>query len=117
MDGRPENCLSLRGGRVTATRSGYLLKGAFPMLKTVLAAALAVAFVVAFVVAFAPTALAMSELKIAEAAANPTPQQQQQQQKMKDCNDKWKEERANTGAKGGTAYRKFLSACLKKTSA
>jgi hypothetical protein len=115
MDGRPENCLSLRGGRVTATRSGYLLKGAFPMLKTVLAAALAVAFVVAFVVAFAPTALATSDLKIAEAATNPTTQQQQQ--KMKDCNDKWKEERANTGAKGGTAYRKFLSACLKKTPA
>jgi psiF repeat len=111
MDGRPENCLSFRGARVTATRSGYLLKGAFPMLKTVLAAALAVAFVAAF----APTVLAMSDLKIAEAAANPTTQQQQQ--KMKDCNDKWKEERANTGAKGGTAYRKFLSTCLKKTPA
>jgi hypothetical protein len=81
------------------------------MLKTVLAAALAVAVVVAS----APTVLTTSEMKIAEAAANPTTEQQQQ--KMKDCNEKWKEERANTGAKGGTAYRKFLSACLKKPPA
>jgi uncharacterized membrane protein len=70
------------------------------MFKTVLTAALA-------------AALATSAMKIAEAAANPTTQQQ----KMKDCNEKWKEERANTGAKGGTAYRKFLSACLKKAPA
>jgi len=40
---------------------------------------------------------ATSKIKIAEAAANPTAQQQQQ--KLKDCNEKWKEERANTGAK------------------
>jgi hypothetical protein len=91
------------------TARGYLLKGAFPMLKTVSATALAAALVVAFT----PTAHTTPEMKVAEAAANPTPQQQQQQ-KMKDCNEKWKEERANTGAKGGTAYRKFLSACLKK---
>jgi len=79
------------------------------MLRTVLAAALAAALVAAL----APTALATSEVKIAETA--PTPQQEQQ--KMKDCNEKWKDERARTGAKGGTAYRKFLSACLKKTPA
>jgi hypothetical protein len=79
------------------------------MFKTVLTAALAAALAAAF----APATLATPEMKIAEAAANPTTQQQ----KMKDCNEKWKEERANTGAKGGTAYRKFLSACLKKTPA
>jgi hypothetical protein len=94
------------------TARGYLLKGAFPMLKTVSAAALAAALVVAL----APTAHATSEMTIAEPAANPTTQQQQHQ-KMKDCSEKWKEERANTGAKGGTAYRKFLAACLKKTPA
>ena len=57
---------------------------------------------------------ATSKIKIAEAAANPTAQQQQQ--KLKDCNEKWKKARANTGAKGGTAYGKFLNTCLKKTA-
>ncbi len=86
------------------------MRGDLPMLKhRVLAAALAVAVVVAS----APTVLATSVKKIAEAS----PTTEQQQQKMKDCNEKWKEERAKTGAKGGTAYRKFLSACLKKSPA
>jgi hypothetical protein len=99
---RSEMVVSPRTARVSA-------QGAFPMFKTVLTAALAAALVAAL----APATLATPEMKIAEAAVNPTTQQQ----KMKDCNEKWKEERANTGAKGGTAYRKFLSACLKKTPA
>jgi psiF repeat len=112
MDGGPEDGLSSRGRRVAAHGPGYLLKGMFPMFKTVSAAALAAALVVAL----APTAHTTPDMKITEAAPNP-PAQQQQQQKMKECNEKWKEERASTGAKGGTAYRKFLSACLKKTPA
>ncbi len=81
------------------------------MLKSVLAAALAAGLVVALV----PPTLAASQMRLAEAAAPKalTPQQQ----KMKDCGAKWKEEKANTGAKGGTAYRKFMSECLKKTPA
>jgi hypothetical protein len=38
-----------------------------------------------------------------------------QQQRMKDCAAKWKDEKARTGAKGGTAYRTFMSKCLKAT--
>jgi hypothetical protein len=80
------------------------------MLKTVLAAALAASLVAAL----APPAFAASEMKVAEATATKplTPQQQ----KMKDCAASWKEEKAKTGVKGGAAYRKFMSECLKKTT-
>jgi len=37
--------------------------------------------------------------------------------RWKDCGARWKEEKVNTGAKGGTAYRKFMSECLKKVPA
>jgi hypothetical protein len=30
---------------------------------------------------------------------------------------KWKEEKANTGAKGRVAYNKFMRGCLKKPAA
>ena len=40
-----------------------------------------------------------------------------QRQKMKDCAVKWKEEKASTGAKGRTAYNKFMRGCLKKPAA
>lgn len=40
-----------------------------------------------------------------------------QQQKMKDCAGKWQDEMAKTGAKGCTAYRKFMGECLKKAPA
>jgi hypothetical protein len=47
-------------------------------------------------------------------AANPQPLSPQQQQ-MQDCAAKWKEEKANSSAKGRAAYNKFMSACLKKS--
>src|SRR5262249_37445864 len=37
-----------------------------------------------------------------------------QQQKMKDCAGKWQEEKAKTGRKGRTPYRKFMGECLKE---
>ncbi len=37
-----------------------------------------------------------------------------QQQKMKTCAAQWKDEKAKAGAKGRTAYRTFMSDCLKK---
>jgi hypothetical protein len=40
-----------------------------------------------------------------------------QQQKMKDCAAKWQDEKAKTGVKGRTAYRKFMGDCLKKVPA
>jgi hypothetical protein len=40
-----------------------------------------------------------------------------QRQRMKDCGVKWKEEKANTGAKGRVAYNKFMRGCLKKPAA
>ena len=52
--------------------------------------------------------------KVAE-AANPKPMSPQQQ-KMQDCAAKWKEEKANSSAKGRAAYNKFMSACLKKST-
>jgi len=102
MDGRPEKRLIVSRWPCHHAPAGVSAQGGFPMLRTVPAAALA------------PTALATSDMKTAEAAPS---QQQQEQQKMKDCNDKRKEERARTGVKGGTAYRKFLAACLKKAPA
>ena len=84
------------------------------MLKNVLAAALAAGLVVALVPpAVAGAAVAQPDMRVAEAAA-PKPLTPQQQ-KMKDCGAKWQEEKAKTGVKGGTAYRKFISECLKKT--
>ena len=46
-----------------------------------------------------------------------SPRMTLQQQKMKDCAGKWQDERAKTGAKGRTAYRKFMGECLKKAPA
>ena len=40
-----------------------------------------------------------------------------QQQKMKDRAGKWRDEKTTTGAKGRTAYRKFMGECLKKATA
>jgi hypothetical protein len=40
-----------------------------------------------------------------------------QRQRMKDCGVKWKEEKANAGAKGRVAYNKFMRGCLKKPAA
>jgi hypothetical protein len=37
-----------------------------------------------------------------------------QQQRMKDCGAKWQDEK-KAGAKGRSAYRKFMSSCLKKS--
>jgi len=79
------------------------------MLKTVFAAVLAAGLVTGF----APPSIAASQMRVAEAAA-PKPLTPQQQ-KMKDCAAGWKEEKAKTGVKGGTAYRKFMIECLKKT--
>ena len=36
-----------------------------------------------------------------------------QRQKMKDCNGKWKEEKAQKQVSGKTAYRAFMKDCLK----
>jgi hypothetical protein len=83
------------------------------MSKNVLAAALAAGLVVALAPSLVPAAVAQSEMRVAEATA-PKPLTPQQQ-KMKDCAAGWKEEKAKTGVKGGTAYRKFMSECLKKT--
>jgi hypothetical protein len=80
------------------------------MLKRVLACVLACGLVAAIV----PPTLAASNTQVAE-AATPKPLTPQQQ-KMKDCAAKWKEEKANTGAKGRVAYRKFIGECLKKTA-
>src|SRR5262249_14500346 len=44
------------------------------------------------------------------------PRMTPQQQKMKDCG-KWQDEKSKTGAKGRTAYRKFMGECLKKAPA
>jgi hypothetical protein len=81
------------------------------MLKRVLACVLAFGLVAAV----APSALAVSNTQLAE-AATPKPLTPQRQ-KMKDCAAKWKQEKANTGVKGRTAYRKFMGECLKKTAA
>jgi hypothetical protein len=81
------------------------------MLKSVLAAALAAGLVVAV----APPGLAVSKMRVAEAA--PSKPLSPQQQKMKDCAGKWQEEKAKTGVKGRTAYRKFMGECLKKAPA
>jgi hypothetical protein len=79
------------------------------MLRNVIAAALAAGLAISL----APGAVAQSPTSVAEAA---TPKQlTPQQQKMKDCGAQWQEEKAKTGVKGGTAYRKFMSECLKKT--
>ena len=84
------------------------------MMKNVLAAVLAAGLVTAL----APSILAAPEMRLAEAkdAAKAKPLTPQQQ-KMKDCAAKWTEEKAKTGAKGRTAYRKFMSECLKKAPA
>jgi len=81
------------------------------MLKSVLAAALAAGLVVAV----APPGLAASEMRLAEPA--PPKPLTPQQQKMKDCAAKWQDEKAKTGVKGRTAYRKFMGDCLKKVPA
>jgi psiF repeat-containing protein len=90
------------------------------MVRTVLGIALAGSLAVAL----ALPAFAEAQIRLAEAATKDTTKDTAkakdkakpptaQQQKMKDCNAKWTEEKANTGAKGRTAYRKFLSECLK----
>ena len=79
------------------------------MWKTVLVAALAAGLV------GTPAALAMSPVRLAEAAA--PKQLTPQQQKMKDCAAKWKEAKATTSAKDRPSYRKFMSDCLKKAAA
>ena len=81
------------------------------MLKRVLAAALAAGLVVAV----APPGLAASDMRVAEAA--PSKLLTPQQQKMKDCAGKWQDEQTTTGVKARTAYRKFMSECLKKAPA
>src|SRR5215471_1594678 len=45
------------------------------------------------------------------------PRMTPQQQKMKDRAGKWRDEKTTTGAKGRTAYRKFMGECLKKAPA
>src|SRR5262249_40120424 len=66
------------------------------------------------VVALAPPSLVWSEIRLAQAAPSKplTPQQ-----KMKECAGKWQDEKAKTGVKGRTAYRKFMGDCLKKAPA
>jgi hypothetical protein len=78
------------------------------MLKIVLTGCVTVALGMS-----APSGLAAANSKVAE-AANPQPLSPQQQQ-MQDCAAKWKEEKANSSAKGRAAYNKFMSACLKKS--
>jgi hypothetical protein len=73
------------------------------MLKRICAVVLAAGLVAA---SASPAALAETAKK------ELTPQQQ----KMKDCAAKWSDEKAKIGAKGRTAYSKFMSGCLKKTT-
>jgi hypothetical protein len=101
------------------------------MLKTAFAAAL-----VSGVVTLSPLSFAASDFRVAQAtttpattppASTPTPSAPQpktkaksltpQQQKMKVCAGQWTEEKTKTGEKGRTAYRKFMSQCLKKPAA
>jgi psiF repeat-containing protein len=118
MDGTPENGLSWPSRAAVRLHAaparhgkGQALKGVLLMLKTVLAAVLAAGLVTALV----PPSFAAPYMRLAESAA-PKPLTPQQQ-KMKDCGAKWQEEKAKTGVKGGTAYRKFISECLKKAPA
>jgi hypothetical protein len=100
------------------------------MLKTALAVALAGSLAAALAL---PTAAA-PEIRLAETTTKDTSKDATkdkakardtakakpltpQQQKLKDCNAKWTEEKAKSGAKGRTAYRKFLSECLKAPAA
>jgi len=54
-------------------------------------------------------------MRLAQAA--PSKPLTPQRQKMMDCGGKWQDEKAKTGVKGRTAYRKFMSDCLKKAPA
>jgi hypothetical protein len=102
------------------------------MSRTVVVIALAAGLAVAF----APPTLAAAEIRLAEIAAKDAAKDTTrsrdkakakdattakplttQQQKLKDCNAKWTEEKAKSGAKGKTAYRKFVSECLKAPAA
>ncbi|MGE0565755.1 MAG: PsiF family protein [Pseudolabrys sp.] len=56
-----------------------------------------------------PAAKKKSSKKKATAEKKVTPQQQ----KMKDCAAKWGEEKKAKSVSGRTAYRKFMSGCLK----
>ncbi len=73
------------------------------MLRRLIAAFAVLAFVA---VMAAPTALFSAEKKYSEA-------QLKQQQKMKDCAQDWNQHKEKTGASGQTAYRAYMSDCLR----
>ena len=93
----------------------------------------ATALAVGFVILLARPTFAAPDIRVAETAApqdaaapkDATTSKEkakakpltQQQQKMKDCGAKWTEEKAKTGVKGRTAYRKFMKDCLKNPPA
>ena len=85
------------------------------MSKGIVAAALAAGLLAAL----PPLSFAVAQVRMAEEAAPKTKTKQPtpQQQKMKDCAAKWGDEKAKTKAKGSTAYRKFMSNCLKQKAA
>jgi hypothetical protein len=104
------------------------------MLKTVLAVALAAGLAAALALpAFAAPEIRLAETTTQDAPKDATKDKAKakakakdaakakpltaQQQKLKDCNAKWTEEKAKSGVKGRTAYRKFLSECLKAPAA
>jgi hypothetical protein len=95
---------------VSPNNANAIVQGGSPMSRTVMAAALAAGLVAAL----AAPGFAAAQISVAQAAAAPK-QLTPQQQRMKDCAAKWQDEKAKTGAKGRTVYRKFMGDCLKKT--
>jgi Ni/Co efflux regulator RcnB len=87
------------------SRPPTVKRGAFSMLKHVLAAAMAAALIAAPVApAFAQAATEKSDTK-----KKLTPQQQ----KMKDCAPKWAAYKKEKNVKGRAEHNKFMSTCLK----